>query len=206
MSGLPGEIVAAGVGGLGLWVGVAYVIVGAVVAVGLGRRGVPSPTAISALGCWPLLLPLLSGAAVPARSSGPFAARIERGLAELRETMADPAAEDVALPADLEGLALDLHRADERLAMVDRLLGTVGDGREAPGDPAVAEGLIALRRARAGAAAEVVAVLDGIVQLRLQIGLRSLAGNSVPVRERLRDLRARLAAVDEIAALELCTP
>jgi hypothetical protein len=61
----------------------------------------------------------------------------------------------------------------------------------------------ALRRARTSAAAEVEAVLEGIVQLRLQIGLRSLAGNSVPVRERLRDLRARLAAVDELAQLEL---
>ena len=37
-------------------------------------------------------------------------------------------------------------------------------------------------------------MLDGVVQLRLQIGLRALAGNSVPVQDRLRDLRGRLAA------------
>ena len=184
----------------GLVVGLLYVAAGVAVAVLLSRRGASTATALSALPCWPLLLPLLSRAPEP-RGAGPFGARIEDGLQALRETMADPAAEDVAPPADLDGLVLDLHRADERLAMVDRLLHTVV--AEGNADPAVAEGLETLRRARASAAAEVEAVLDGMVQLRLQIGLRSLAGNSVPVRERLRDLRARLAAVDEIAALEL---
>lgn len=201
------SLLAAASGTLGLACGLAYVAVGIVVAGLLARRGAPSSTALGALPCWPLLLPLLTRA--PAvRTRGPFSDRIERGLQALRDTMADPAADDVALPDDLDGLVLDLHRADERLAMVDRLLDAVGREHPAgPGaDPAVVDSLESLRRARASAAAEVEAVLDGIVQLRLQIGLRSLAGNSVPVRERLRDLRARLAAVDEIAALELNTP
>jgi hypothetical protein len=67
----------------------------------------------------------------------------------------------------------------------------------------VVQGTDELRRARAATAAQIEAVLDGVVQLRLQIGLRALAGNSVPVQERLRDLRGRLAAIDEIAAMEL---
>ncbi|MCA9712143.1 MAG: hypothetical protein KDK70_40275, partial [Myxococcales bacterium] len=195
-------LLAAPSGGLGLAVALLYGAIGIAIAVSLARRGAPPATALGALACWPLLLPLLSRPATP-RGGGPFCARIEEGLQALRRTMADPAAEDVAPPADLDGLVLDLHRADERLAMVDRLLHDVTTRPNA--DPAVHEGLQTLRRARASAAAEVEAVLDGMVQLRLQIGLRSLAGNSVPVRERLRDLRARLAAVDEIAALELRT-
>ncbi len=203
MSTLPTAWLAVATGYLGVVTGLTYVGIGVIVALLLARRGAATATALSALACWPLLLPLLSQTA-SSRTPGPFGARIEDGLSALRETMADPAAEDVAPPADLDGLVLDLYRADERLAMVDRLLRTVMAERDpSAADSAVTDGLETLRRARASAAAEVEAVLDGIVQLRLQIGLRSLAGNSVPVRERLRDLRARLAAVDEIAALEL---
>jgi hypothetical protein len=182
----------------GLLVFAAYVAVGIVIALLLARRRSPAATALTALVCWPLMIPLLRRTVV-LPGEGPFADRIAQSLAELRDTLADPAADDVEPPADLEGLVADLHRSDRRLAMVDRLLAHVPAQPEA----GVARSVFALRRARTAAAAELEAVLEGIVQLRLQIGLRSLAGNSVPVRERLADLRARLAAVDELAQLEL---
>src|SRR5690606_26310440 len=106
-------------------------------------------------------------------------------------------------PDDLDGLITALYRADERLALVDRLLDSMQTPEGLPTQGGLAQSLADLRRARAVAAAEVEAVLEGLAQLRVQIGLRSLVGNSVPVRECLRDLRARLAAVDELADLEL---
>jgi hypothetical protein len=179
-------------------VGASYVAIGIAVALVLARRRVASTTALMALACWPLLVPLLRRPAT-VQGDGPFATRIEQSLAELRDTLSDPAADDVDPPADLEGLVADLHRTDRRLAMVDRLLADMPSNTDAE----LTRSIEALRRARTSAAGELESVLEGIVQLRLQIGLRSLAGNSVPVRERLRDLRARLAAVDELAQLEL---
>ena len=183
---------------LGLLVSAVYVAAGIATALLLARRRIAAATALAALVCWPLLLPLLRRPVIVA-GDGPFAGRIAQCLAELRETLSDPAADDIEPPADLEGLVADLHRTDQRLAMVDRLLADVPMHAE----PGVARSVEALRRARTSAAGELEAVLEGIVQLRLQVGLRSLAGDSVPVRERLRDLRARLAAVDELAQLEL---
>lgn len=181
-----------------LWIGIGatYLVVGATVAWMLGRRGVRSAVAAAALGCWPLLLPLLS-AAPDAASTGPLSERIARCAEDLRSTMADPRAENVVVVDDLDELVADLHRADQRVGMVDAL---VADVRASSGD---APGLTALQSARGRAAAEVEAVLEGMVELRLSIGLRSLAGNSVPVQERLGDLRARLGALDEIAAFDL---
>ena len=176
----------------------AYLGLGVGVAIVLARRGASSMTAISAIGCWPLLVPLLRAPATD-RRTGPLGDRIERCAADLRATMADPAADDLPIVDDLDDLVRDLHGADARLAMVDALLHDVG--ATSPPRPAID----ALRRARARAAAEVEAVLDGMVELRLAIGLRSLAGNTVPVRERLQDLRVRLGAVEEIAALELAS-
>jgi len=181
-----------------LWlaIGAAYLVAGATVAWLLARRGVRSTVAASALGCWPLLLPLLS--AVPqVVSSGPLSDRIARCAEDLRSTMSDPRAENVVVVDDLDELVADLHRADQRVGMVDAL---VIDVRASSGD---APGLGALLDARARAAAEVEAVLQGMVELRLSIGLRSLAGNSVPVQERLGDLRARLGALEEITELDL---
>jgi hypothetical protein len=186
---------------LAYMLGIGYVAVGAAIAIVLSRRGHPSGVALGAFACWPLFVPLLAQrGATP--SPGPLHARIASTLLDLRDAMAEPGAAGLALPDDLAGLVDDLYRADERLALVDRLLASVelGAGRAAPG---VVQGTDELRRARAATAAQIEAVLDGVVQLRLQIGLRALAGNSVPVQERLRDLRGRLAAIDEIAAMEL---
>lgn len=176
-----------------------YTVVGAIVATLLARRGHAAAVALGALVCWPLFMPLLGQRGTPS-GIGPLHDRIARAVSALRDAMAEPGAESLHLPGDLEGLVGDLHRADERLAMVDRLLASVGRDGAAPG---VVQSIDELRRARAATTAQIEAVLDGVVQLRLQIGLRSLAGNSVPVQERLRDLRSRLAAIDEIAAMEL---
>lgn len=187
-------------GSVGLVAGSAYVLTGLVVAWRLARAGFPRATVLSAIAVWPLLWPILRRPPTVS-TPGPYAERIAESLQALERTMADPAADEVAVPEDLAGLVADLRRADERLALVDRLLREIAsEGRD---DAGVNAALASLRHARAATAGEVEGVLDGIVQLRLQIGLRSLAGNSVPVRERLRDLRARLAAADEIAGLEL---
>jgi hypothetical protein len=176
-----------------------YVVAGAAFAVLLSRRGHPASVSLGAFACWPLFVSLLSRNA-GVTSPGPLHARIVATIGALHEAMAEPGVECVASPGDLDALSADLHRADERLAMVDRLLASVGRDGEAPG---VVEGVIELRRARAASCSQIAAVLDGVVQLRLQIGLRSLAGNNVQVQERLRDLRGRLAALDELAAMEL---
>jgi hypothetical protein len=180
----------------------AYALVGIAGAVVATRRQMGLATAVGALVCWPLLLPLL-GAGHRRSSHGPLAPRIAAAVDALRTTLDDPAAASMDGPEDLDGLIAALYRADERLALVDHLLDSVAASDRAPAQGGLAQSLADLRRARAAAAAEVEAVLEGLAQLRIQIGLRSLVGDSVPVRERLRDLRARLAAVDELAQLEL---
>ena len=185
---------------IALGLGLCYVALGIASALLLGRRGHPPAVALSAIACWPLFVPLIARDPEP-RGAGPLHARIVGVVTALREAMRDPCAAGLHLPEDLDLLVEQLHRADERLQMVDRLLAsTAPDAGRAPG---VAQGIAQLQHARAATAAEIEAVLDGVVQLRLQIGLRSLAGNSVPVQERLRDLRSRLAAIDELAAMGL---
>jgi hypothetical protein len=178
---------------------VVYALVGVGMAWLLSRRTVDRSTSLGAIVCWPLLLPLLS--TTSPGGAGPLAARIDDCIEALHDTLGDPAAAPMDGPEDLEGLTAALYRADERLALVDRLLGSLG--QSGGGRAGLAQSLAQLQQARAAAVAEVEAVLEGLDQLRVQIALRSLAGNSVPVRERLRDLRARLVAADELAALEL---
>lgn len=178
-----------------------YVAAGAAAALLLARKGYAPAVALGAIVCWPLFVPLLRRAPEQ-RVAGPLCDRILATMQALREAMHDPAAAGLHLPEDVDLLGDQLHRADERLAMVDRLLASTAD-EAAQRAPGVAQGLAQLQRARAATALEIEAVLDGVVQLRLQIGLRSLAGNSFPVQERLRDLRSRLAAIDELAAMDL---
>lgn len=171
----------------------AWLAVGAAVGWRLDRAGAPAATAASALVAWPALLPLL-GAPAPA-GSGPFAARIRDAFAGLARTLADPAAAEVPWDDDLVALRASLVAADGRVALVDRLLD------EARGEGAVADDLVALRAARDHAATEIEAVLAGVVQLRLQVGLLALEGSDMPVRARLEELRARAAALSEVRAV-----
>lgn len=182
-------------------VGLAYACGGVVVATMLARRGHPTATTLGALVCWPLFGSLLF-VRPHDTTPGPMHGRILQAMAALRDAMNEPGADVLASSGDVDPLTDDLLRADARLVEADRLLAAVISGGQAS-NPGVAEGAAALRNARAAAAAQIEAVLDGAVQLRLQIGLRSLAGNAVPVSERLRDLRGRLAAIEELVQVEL---
>lgn len=172
-----------------LWVVVlTYLTVGVGVAWRLAGRHGWGPAA-GALLAWPVFLPLLTDRAD--HSGGPHAARIAAAFAALEHTLEDPAAGDVPWDADLSGLRSALCRTDERLGLVERLL--------ADAEGARTETLIAARdRTRS----EIEAVLDEVVQLRLQIGLAALAGNAASVRERLSELLSRAEALDEVATLD----
>lgn len=167
-------------------VGAAYLVVGGLVAWRLRGDG-SWAAAVGALVAWPVFLPLLTGPTGPA-GAGPHAGRIRDVFAALERTLADPAAGEVPWNGDLDGLRDALLRTDERLGLVDRLLA------ESPPDRA--EGL---RAARTRTSGEIGAVLDEVVQLRLQIGLAALAGDAASVRERLHELLHRARALDEVA-------
>ncbi|MFN7143972.1 MAG: hypothetical protein ACK4YP_09365 [Myxococcota bacterium] len=166
----------------------AWLAVGGVTAMVLHQRGQPVATVLAAVAAWPVLLPVLGDAAT---SRGPFATRIDTCFTALRAALADPAATGVVTPEELVALERSLCRADQRIAMVDRLL-----AEEAlRGDPLASQ----LVRARGFAADEVEAVLRGVVQLRVQVGLLALAGDTVPIRDRMRELGARVRAIEEIS-------
>ncbi|MCB9684643.1 MAG: hypothetical protein H6735_06385 [Alphaproteobacteria bacterium] len=175
-----------------LLAGLAYVGVGLGVAVVLRRRGAEAATASSAVVVWPLLLPMLSDATPP---RGPLADRIDSTFAALATALAHPAAAEVDWKADAEGLRTSLHTADARLALVDRLLGDAGD------DPGLREEAERLRSARDHAAAEIAAVLAGVGQLRLRLGLLALSGETASIGEQLRRWRDQVAALDEVARI-----
>jgi hypothetical protein len=198
-----------------------YLGIGAAMAWHLGRRGHGLGTATSALACWPLLLGLV-GRPPPRITeldfagpgpTGPNHARIDSCMNTLRQGLAEdfegPAGSTTNLldTAQLSKLARSLHRADHRIARVDRLLIDTEAQRQlvtAPqGDPQLLAALAGLRRARDHAHQELEAVLSGLLSLRVQLGLFALAGESEPVRERLAELEARVAALAELSSIEL---
>ncbi|MFO7566307.1 MAG: hypothetical protein R6X02_26930 [Enhygromyxa sp.] len=199
-----------------LWATLAlgYLGAGAAIAWHLGRKGHGLGVTSSALACWPLLLGLIGRPPpsaelrldAPRPSPGPNATRIQacvrtlsEALAETRET-SGPALID---PAQLARLAEALHGADDRIARVDRLLRETEAQRELIRDVSLEAAITRLRSAREHAHAELEAVLAGLVQLRVQLGLFTLAGESEPVRERLAELQARVAALAELSSVEL---
>lgn len=171
-----------------------WLIVGSVVGARLTRLGHDATTSASALVAWPALLSLLSAEARAV--AGPYAARIASTFQALSEALGDPVAAPVPWRADALALREVLEAADHRLVLVDRLLATTDDH-----DPVVARSRGALTAARAHAASEIEAVLGGLVELRLQIGMLALAGDSEPVRDRLAALQARARALAEVDAL-----
>lgn len=176
-----------------LALGGGYLALGACAAVLLQRRGADRATIASSVLCWPLLVSLLSDPPAVA-GTGPLAARIDGCLDALLATLRDPVAGDLPGTDDVGFLRDALHRADARIGLVDRLLAE-SDG------PAAPDATTALREARSRAAAEIEAVLRAVVELRLQVGLLALAGDTAPVRDRLRELRGRIGAIDEITRL-----
>jgi hypothetical protein len=161
------------------------------VAVGfaLARRAGAGPGLTgAAVVAWPLLLADLRGGA----GLGPYDRRVAAGLQELRAALAEPAASGLVSPEEVEAVARALALADARVGLADRLLA----------DPHVRESTegARLQQARDKAAAEVEAVLKSLVQLRVQLGLVALAGETSPVRARLAELAARVKALDEVGA------
>lgn len=190
-----------------------YLGAGAALAWHLGRRGHGLGVTTSALACWPLLIGLVGRVPPDAElrfesrpSPGPNTARIDACVRNLSEGLAETVEAGGARlidPAQLDKLADALHRADERIARVDRLLREAEAERELVHDPSVDAAISSLRRAREHAHRELEAVLAGLLQLRVQLGLFTLAGESEPVRERLAELEARVAALAELSSVEL---
>jgi hypothetical protein len=195
-----------------------YIGIGAAMAWHLGRRGHSLGTATSALACWPLLLGLVGRPPPPTSAlsfaepvqSGPNHARIEGCMSTLRQGLDEDcegsAGAQLIDAAQLAKLARSLHRTDHRIARVDRLLLETEAQRQLTQpqlDPQLQAALASLRRARDHAARELEAVLSGLLSLRVQLGLFALAGESEPVRERLAELEARVAALAELSSIEL---
>jgi hypothetical protein len=172
--------------GLPSVLGVLYFGIGGAVAWQLHRQDPSLGVTAGALVAWPVFLPLLAPASTPV-SSGPMQGAIDEVFCALRTTLRDPAVVDVPWEADLQGLQAALVRSDERLALVDRLLAEETGG--ARGE---------LEDARARSVAEIQAVLDEVVQLRIQIGLAALAGDNGSVRDQLAELLGRVRALDEV--------
>ncbi len=179
---------------LTLMFGLAYLLVGCAVGGLLHRFGHSGATTASALVVWPMLLSLIGEAPAPYVAGGPFTERIEATFASLCEALGDPAAGEAAWDDEVEPLRSALVAADHRIAFVDRLLGDGGDCTPAAAHTQLSE-------ARTRAAAEIEDVLTGVVELRLQVGLLALAGNTVSVREQLRAFHARARALAEVSDL-----
>jgi hypothetical protein len=192
-----------------------YLGVGAAMAWHFGRRGHGLGTSTAALACWPLLIGLL-GRTPPSHdpelgrphAPGPNRARIDVCVAGLRQGLQEQLGDAlVGAPlidsTQLDKLAKSLHRADHRLARIDQLLHETQTQRQVADDPSITAAIARLRHARDHAARELEAVLAGLVSLRIQLGLFALAGESEPVRERLVELEARVAALAELSSVEL---
>ncbi|HVI03253.1 MAG TPA: hypothetical protein VM869_31370 [Enhygromyxa sp.] len=191
-----------------------YLGVGTAIAWHLGRKGHGLGVTSSALACWPLLLGLIGRAPPsdalrfdprPPAHGGPNATRIDACMRTLAEGLAETLETGGTALIDatqLAKLADALHRADGRIARVDRLLRET-EGHLVPRDASIEAAMARLRSARERAHAELEAVLAGLIQLRVQLGLFTLAGESEPVRERLAELEARVAALAELSSVEL---
>lgn len=163
-----------------------YLLLGGGFAATLRGRGHPLGTQATALIAWPLLIGLLEEAPL----AGPFNARIQQAVAALGLALAEPAAQAILPGPDLPTLQASLLQIDARIGVVDRMLA----------DPQVLADPLGQRlaEARAHAAAEVEGVLRGLHQLRLQVGLLALVGDTGSIRDRVADLSARVRALSEL--------
>lgn len=197
-----------------------YLGAGAAAGVRLARRGHTLGLVASAVIGWPLLAGVLFGSPIaPTRKpiAGPFAARIGLGLASLRASLAEARSEspiELASPTQLASLELALRQADERVASVDRLIAELESGSPDSTHPGRdfehtrQASLVSLRGAREHAADELEQVLAMLLQVRVQIGLNALAGPAMvaPVRERIAELEARVAALTELSSFDTSRP
>ena len=171
-----------------------YLTIGLLCAMHFHRNG-HDAAAAAAVFTWPLLV---EGRSPPVRQAphrprqGPYSRQIKKHMADLQTALTEPGVDGLLSTDDLAAISRALHAADARVGTVDRMLT----------DPAIrqAEQGDRLEAARAVAAAEVEAVLKGLVQLRVQLGLVALMGETAPVQDRIRALSARLSAMDEVGA------
>ncbi len=170
-----------------------YLAIGLVSALRFHRDG-HRATAAAAVFTWPLrpegTAPLPGAYAGDGPRSGPYASDIRKHLADLHTALDEPGVAGLVSSGDLAAISRALRAADARVGTVDRMLA----------DPAIrlAEQGTRLVSARQTAAAELEAVLKGLVQLRVQLGLVALVGETAPVQDRLRELSARLGAIEEV--------
>lgn len=195
-----------------------YLGAGAAASVRLARRGHALGLVASAVIGWPLLAGVLFGPTIVRTRkpiAGPFAARIGHGLASLHASLAEARSEspiELASPHQLASLELALRQADERVASVDRLITELESGQDAAPtrefERTRQASLASLRGAREHAADELEQVLTMLLQVRVQIGLNALAGPAMvaPVRERLAELEARVAALAELSSFDTSSP
>jgi hypothetical protein len=178
-----------------------YALAGCLSALALARAGHPKSTVAAAVVTWPLLVGLLMSPSEPA-AIGPYSHHID---ATLRHTLAALATVPGAdLSTELKALQSALHLADQRIQVVDKILAHELGGAEARvQDRAGRVNADRLRAARAAAADELLAVLAGLSEVRMQVGLMALSelslGDATAVRDRLGELRARVSAMEELA-------
>ena len=186
---------------LAIGVLLAWLALGVVVALALRSRGAGVETVVAAVVGWPLLVhQLFEGPARPAPPeagpAGPLGTEIERAFAKVREVAPRG---DADWLGDLEVLRASLLAADARVALVDRILAEAAEDR---GSASVAASIAQLTARRARTLAEVEAVLAELVRMRVQIGIVALSGDTLPVRDGLLSLNARVRALDEMSRLE----
>ena len=157
-----------------------YILIGSFIGATLHRKGQPTATALSAVLAWPLLIGSTT------QGNGPLSSKIMAAFSALESA----ATETSGLINNEEVNALRHHLllADSRLAIVDRLLQ----------DPQLSRSGARLKQARERAAAEISEALEEVIELRIQMGLVTLAGDTGPVRERMTALRAQIHALEEI--------
>ncbi len=166
-----------------------YLAIGLYLAHGLRRDG-HAGAAAAAVFTWPLFMETADGR--HQLRAGPAAGAIRKGVSDLRRALDEPGVEGLFAESDVQRIEQALVAADARVGTVDRLLA----------DPAVRETAEGerLQVARDRAETEVQAVLKNLIQLRIQLGLVALAGETGPVRDRLMELSARLTALEEVAS------
>lgn len=182
----------------GAWLSAGWLAVGGLTASWLSREGHPAAASAAAVLAWPFFLPLVARAVEhhpPPTGTSPNADRIHKALDAVLATLTQHG--EVEQHAEVSALRTALLAADQRLAWVDQILAehhrlcSEDDG----------EAVRTLRAARQRASTELDDVLREILQLRLQLGLHALRGDTAPIGRTLSELRARVATLEELATL-----
>jgi hypothetical protein len=171
-----------------------YALVGAGVALLLIRGGTAPWAAAAAVFAWPLMLPGARPDPAPGEAQGPLHASIEAAFSRLEDAIRHSPGPPPDWKAGLATLRASLLRADERLAIADRILAE-------PAGEGLQSSVLRRHERRQATATQIAAVLDEIGRLRLQLGLVALDGEALPLREAMQQLLQRARALDEVEQL-----